>query len=52
MAHALSDTMTEHDDGDVHACDCGATFDTLDELKDHAKENHPDAYEENFGDDE
>lgn len=33
---------------DQHACDCGATFDTLDELKEHAKENHPDAYEENF----
>jgi len=37
-------------DDETHACDCGATFDTLDELKEHAKENHPDAYEENFGD--
>ena len=27
---------------DVHACDCGATFDTLEELKQHAAENHPD----------
>ena len=37
-------------DEDIHACDCGATFDTLDQLKAHAKENHPDAYEENFED--
>jgi hypothetical protein len=37
-------------DDDQHACDCGATFDTLDELKEHAKEEHPDKYEENFGD--
>jgi hypothetical protein len=35
---------------DNHACDCGATFETLEELKEHAKENHPDADEENFGD--
>lgn len=31
---------------DVHACDCGATFDTLAELKQHAKENHPDVSED------
>jgi hypothetical protein len=35
---------------DDHACKCGATFDTLDELKSHAEENHPDLYEEKFGD--
>lgn len=35
---------------ETHACDCGATFDTLDKLKDHAKENHPEAYKENFED--
>jgi len=54
MVRSLSQTMSghDHDGGDIHACDCGATFDTLDELKDHAKENHPDAYEENFGDGE
>ena len=48
----MPDHDHDHDDGDIHACDCGATFDTLDALKDHAKENHPDAYEENFGDGE
>lgn len=37
-------------DDDTHACDCGETFDTLDELKAHAEENHPEAYEEQFGD--
>jgi hypothetical protein len=31
-----------------HVCNCGETFDTLEELKQHAKENHPEAYEENF----
>ena len=41
----ISDAMS---DDDVHACNCGATFDTLEELKQHAKESHPDAYEENF----
>jgi hypothetical protein len=35
---------------ETHECGCGATFDTLDELKDHAKDNHPDVYEEKFGD--
>jgi len=29
-----------------HTCDCGATFDTLDELKEHAKENHPEQFED------
>ena len=29
----MSDHDHDHDDGDIHACDCGATFDTLDELK-------------------
>ena len=52
LSDAMSDHDHDHDDGDIHACDCGATFDTLDALKDHAKENHPDAYEENFGDEE
>ncbi|CCQ32271.1 hypothetical protein HTIA_0120 [Halorhabdus tiamatea SARL4B] len=33
---------------DEHACKCGETFDTLDELKAHAEENHPDRYEEKF----
>jgi hypothetical protein len=27
---------------ETHACDCGATFDTLEELKAHAREHHPD----------
>ncbi len=35
---------------DEHACKCGETFDTLNELKTHAKENHPDLYEEKFED--
>jgi len=35
---------------DDHECGkCGQTFETLDELKDHAEENHPDIYEEKFG---
>lgn len=25
---------------EVHACDCGATFDSLEELHDHAEEEH------------
>ena len=33
---------------DEYACKCGETFDTLDKLKDHAKENQPDLYEEKF----
>jgi hypothetical protein len=37
-------------DDEEHACKCGETFDTLDELKNHAQENHPDLYEEKFGD--
>jgi len=37
-------------DDEQHACDCGATFDTLDELKAHAKEDHPEKYEAKFGD--
>lgn len=32
------------------ACNCGATFDSQAELKQHAKEEHPDIYEEKFGD--
>ena len=36
--------MTEEE----HSCNCGETFDTLDKLKQHAKENHPDADEEKF----
>ena len=30
-------------DDETHTCDCGATFDTLEELKQHAEEKHPDA---------
>jgi hypothetical protein len=41
--------MSDHDDGDIRVCDCGTTFNTLDDLKDHAKENHLDVYEENLG---
>lgn len=33
-------------DDEIHACDCGATFDTLSELKEHAEEHHPDASED------
>jgi len=29
-------------DDDIHACDCGATFETLEELQQHAEEHHPD----------
>lgn len=36
-------------DDDEFACSCGETFDTLDQLKDHAEDNHPDMYEEKFG---
>ena len=36
---------------DEYTCDCGATFEKLEELKSHAKEQHPDIYEEKFGDD-
>lgn len=28
------------DEDEEHACDCGATFDTLEELKQHAEEEH------------
>lgn len=31
-----------------HTCKCGETFETLDRLKEHARENHPDLYEEKF----
>jgi len=27
-------------DDDEHTCDCGETFDTLEELKQHAEEHH------------
>lgn len=30
------------------ACNCGDVFDTLDELKAHVEEQHPDVYEEKF----
>jgi len=42
--------MSDDHDHDEHACNCGATFDTLDELKAHPEEEHPDVYEEKFGD--
>jgi hypothetical protein len=32
-----------------HECQCGETFETLEALKDHAQESHPDLYEEKFG---
>lgn len=35
---------------ETHACDCGETFETLEALKNHAKEHHPEQYKENFGD--
>lgn len=47
VEHVIENTML---DDDNHACDCGETFDTLDELKSHAKENHPETYEEKFDD--
>lgn len=37
-------------ENETHACGCGETFDTLDELKEHAREAHPDVYEEKFAD--
>lgn len=44
-------TNTHGGDGDQeYACNCGDVFDTLDELKAHAKEHHPEAYEEKFAD--
>jgi len=27
-------------DNDEHTCDCGETFDTLEELKQHAEDHH------------
>jgi len=36
-------------DDETHACNCGETFDTLDELEEHVKDSHPDVYEEKFG---
>lgn len=38
------------DDRDEYACNCGEVFDTLDQLKAHAKEQHPDVYAEKFAD--
>jgi hypothetical protein len=38
------------DDTDEYACDCGEMFDAVEELKEHVREHHPDAYEEKFGD--
>lgn len=37
-------------DEEAQACNGGETFDTLDQLKSHAEENHPDLYEEKFED--
>lgn len=31
---------------ETHACDCGATFDTLEKLKEHAKEHHPEEFDD------
>lgn len=31
-----------------YACNCGEVFDTLDALKDHVEDRHPDVYEEKF----
>jgi hypothetical protein len=45
----MSDHDHDHDD-EEYACDCGAMFDAVEELKSHVKESHPDKYEEKFGD--
>lgn len=45
MAHAHGGDETEE-----YACNCGDVFDTLDELKAHAKEHHPEVYGEKFAD--
>ena len=41
--------MAQDTDSGEHACGCGAAFDTLEDLKEHAKAEHPDLYEEKFG---
>lgn len=41
-------TNTNPGDDQEYACNCGEVFDTLDELKAHAKRQHPDVYEEKF----
>lgn len=33
-----------------YACDCGEMFEAVEKLKNHVEENHPDKYEEKFGD--
>jgi hypothetical protein len=38
----MSDTTT-------HSCGCGKDFDTLEALKKHTKDQHPDIYEEKYG---
>lgn len=38
------------DDGEEYACNCGEVFDTLDALRSHVEEAHPDVYEEKFAD--
>ena len=42
----MTDAHGGHDE--EYACNCGDVFDTLDELKAHAKEQHPEVYEEKF----
>lgn len=41
-------SATPGDDQEEYACNCGEVFETLDELKAHAKRQHPDVYEETF----
>lgn len=36
-------------ENDEWVCDCDETFDTLDQLKEHAKDEHPDVYESRYG---
>lgn len=43
----MTSTRTE-DDHEEYACNCGEVFDTLDQLKAHARERHPEVYEEKF----
>jgi hypothetical protein len=38
-AYRIPNAMSEDEE---HVCDCGATFDTLEELKQHAEEHHSD----------
>lgn len=43
----MADTR-DPDEQDEYVCKCGEVFETLDALKAHAEEHHPDLYREKF----